>query len=394
MLHSSGLNILCVTDYYLPGIRAGGLISSISGLRELLRDTAKIFVFTRSRDLGESRPYANVTANRWIETDVGPVFYADDQEFNLKGLKSAISDQNFDAIYLNSFFSPCGSILPLINRKFIPRTALRLPVVLAPRGELSPAALSIKSIKKTLYIAAARATGIYDNVHWQASSDAEARNIIKIFPIAAGRVHIASDAVSWKEAIKTDIHSPRKCAVKIVFISRIAPIKNLDFLLLALIRLNHPITLNIYGPIEDQNYWRSCLKLIASLPTNIVVSYEGTLAPSDIVATFAEHDLFAFPSRGESFGHVIFESLCAGTPVVTSDCTPWKSSTDGGIKTLSIDNVASWQRAIEQMAVISPVSKLKMREDALACARSFIARSDSGPQSISMFEKAIASYKS
>lgn len=190
------------------------------------------------------------------------------------------------------------------------------------------------------------------------------------------------------------MHSAREGAIKIVFISRIAPIKNLHFLLLVLIRIKSPISLNIYGPIEDQNYWRSCRKLMASLPANITASYEGTLASSDTVGTFAEHDLFAFPSLGESFGHVIFESLCAGTPVVTSDCTPWKPSTGGGIKTLSIDDISSWQRAIEQMAVISPVSKLKMREDALACARNFIARSDSGPQSISMFEKAIASYKS
>lgn len=104
MLHSSILNILCVTDYYLPGMRAGGLISSIAGLREVLRDKAKIFIFTRSRDLGERGPYANVIPNLWIETEAGSVFYADNHTFNLKGLKSAISSQNFDAIYLNSFF--------------------------------------------------------------------------------------------------------------------------------------------------------------------------------------------------------------------------------------------------------------------------------------------------
>lgn len=149
MLHSSILNILCVTDYYLPGMRAGGLISSIAGLREVLRDKAKIFIFTRSRDLGERGPYANVIPNLWIETEAGSVFYADNHTFNLKGLKSAISSQNFDAIYLNSFFSPYGSIFPLIDRRFISGTALSLPVVVAPRGEFSPAALSMKSLKKS-----------------------------------------------------------------------------------------------------------------------------------------------------------------------------------------------------------------------------------------------------
>ena len=33
--------------------------------------------------------------------------------------------------------------------------------------------------------------------------------------------------------------------------------------------------------------------------------------------------LFFFPTRGENFGHVIFEALKAGLPVITSDHTPW-----------------------------------------------------------------------
>lgn len=33
---------------------------------------------------------------------------------------------------------------------------------------------------------------------------------------------------------------------------------------------------------------------------------------------------FLFPTLGENYGHVIFEALAAGCPVIVSDQTPWQ----------------------------------------------------------------------
>ena len=37
---------------------------------------------------------------------------------------------------------------------------------------------------------------------------------------------------------------------------------------------------------------------------------------------FQEYDLLFLPTKGENFGHVILESMSAGTPVLISDTTP------------------------------------------------------------------------
>lgn len=44
-------------------------------------------------------------------------------------------------------------------------------------------------------------------------------------------------------------------------------------------------------------------------------------AVEDIIR--ANH-IFALPTRGENFGHSIFEALAAGRPVLISDQTPWR----------------------------------------------------------------------
>jgi glycosyltransferase involved in cell wall biosynthesis len=45
----------------------------------------------------------------------------------------------------------------------------------------------------------------------------------------------------------------------------------------------------------------------------------------------AEHKLFLIPTLGENFGHVIFESLAVGCPVLISDRTPWRGLEEKGV---------------------------------------------------------------
>ena len=99
--------------------------------------------------------------------------------------------------------------------------------------------------------------------------------------------------------------------------------KNLDFILDLFLEIEKKIEFDIYGPIEDTDYWAFCEEKIKKISTNIIITYKGSVSPNDIQATFANYDLFLFPSRGENYGHVIAESLSAGTRVLISDKTPW-----------------------------------------------------------------------
>jgi glycosyltransferase involved in cell wall biosynthesis len=66
---------------------------------------------------------------------------------------------------------------------------------------------------------------------------------------------------------------------------------------------------------------------------------------------FREHDLFLFPTRGENFGHVIIESLSAGTPVLLANTTPWQNLEQFGVGwDLPLDNELEFVKRIEILA--------------------------------------------
>src|SRR5262249_23639232 len=73
---------------------------------------------------------------------------------------------------------------------------------------------------------------------------------------------------------------------------------------------------------EDTRYWQTCLTTMTALPPNIHVRYGGIVQNRLVGPTLAQHQLFAFPTFGENFGHVIAEALMAGCPVLTTDATP------------------------------------------------------------------------
>ena len=49
----------------------------------------------------------------------------------------------------------------------------------------------------------------------------------------------------------------------------------------------------------------------------------GECNSEKVPETFAEYDVFLFPTLGENFGHVISESLLGGCLPIISDNTPW-----------------------------------------------------------------------
>ena len=153
-----------------------------------------------------------------------------------------------------------------------------------------------------------------------------------------------------------DIHQPGisfvhkgKGSLKIIYIARILDIKNLKFLLTNLKETTSPIELTIAGPIEDENYWASCKNIIDVLPSNIQVKYIGEVTPKDIITLIQQHHLYCLPTKGENFGHSIFEAFVAGRPVLISNKTPWLNLQDSKV---------GWDVEIENdNALVEPIKK-------------------------------------
>jgi glycosyltransferase involved in cell wall biosynthesis len=341
--------ILTLVGAYLPGFKAGGPIRSIENLVEALGGEFRFRIVTRDRDFREKLPFPGIVANRWVRVGHADVMYLSP---GLRGFLGACallrSVDHHTVLYLNSFFSRPFSMLPV----FMHWLNLCRPwcVVLAPRGELSPGAMQFKRIRKLLYIRVAQWLGLYYGLFWHASSDFEAADIRRQFPLVRyidvasaipsldvsdrrwmGGVATASDIarVAWPGG--EDMRPKKPGQLRAVFVSRIARKKNLSGALRILQGISGEVSFDIYGPAEDAGYWEECQGLIAALPANIRVRYWGQIEHERIGRVFAEHDLFLFPTLSENYGHVICEALAAGCPVLISDQTPWRNLEAEGV---------------------------------------------------------------
>jgi glycosyltransferase involved in cell wall biosynthesis len=203
---------------------------------------------------------------------------------------------------------------------------------MAPRGELSAGSLGVNYQKKRLFIFLAKIVRLYDNITWQASNASEAIDFQEIFGVTSSSIDIALDLPSKSVPYNNGLAEPSlNDCLRVIFLSRLSREKNLHYALEILNDVRGNVLFDIYGPLEDKVYWAKCEKIIGKLPDNVKVNYCGPVNPDEVLSVFSRYSLFFFPTSGESYGHVIAESLTAGTQVLVSDQTPWKNLADEGL---------------------------------------------------------------
>lgn len=356
--------VLTFVRYYLPGFRAGGPIRTIANMVEELGDEVEFRIVALDRDMGDASPYSGVKYGEWTPLGKAYIRHVLPSTFGMSEVSKIARSTPHDVVYLNSLFCPRFTQQVLINRRLgqLPSR----PVILAPRGEFSEGALQLKRLKKQAFMRFARLFGLYDDLIWQASSEFEAADIHRAFPVGpqssvggrivvTGHVSIASDLISGDYGTAEVEERPRGSSaggpLRVCFLSRVSPKKNLDYALRVLAQVRAPVHFSIFGPAEDAAYWAHCQALIAALPPHIAVTYEGAVEHTEVVATLARQDLFLFPTRGENFGHVIHEALRACLPILISDQTPWRQLEEQGVGwDLPLADLDSFARRIDEVA--------------------------------------------
>lgn len=312
--------ILVFADWFEPGYKAGGPIRSCVHFVQQMRDAYNIYVFTTDRDLNETAPYPNIKADAWVEHDKGiKVFYCSPQQLSWNHIRTQIKSINPDFIYLNSMYSRYFTIYPLLMRRL---GLIKSKIVLAPRGMLKESAVQFKSGKKKVFLTAFRQMGVHRFIHFHATDTTEVNDVQTYFGKAA-QVTMASN---FSGTIKDYPGSIVKQVgeLSVVFIGRLHPVKNLDFLLRVLKPVRGNITLTIVGNAEDEAYVNQCKSIINDFPVQIKVRFAGEIPNNKVGEIIAQHHIFALPTQGENFGHAIFEALAVGKPVLISDQTPWR----------------------------------------------------------------------
>jgi glycosyltransferase involved in cell wall biosynthesis len=315
-------NILVLVDWYEPGFKAGGPIQSCRNLVLAMHDLFHITVLTSDRDLGDEQPYHGIPPNRWIIREPGIyVYYAKRDSVNQLLLEDTIAATKPDFIYLNSMYSIRFSILPMY---MLWKKKIGAQLILAPRGMLQHGALKYKFLKKKMFISLLNMLGIPRHIHFHATDEQEKMDILKQFP-HAGRVDVVPNFSGLlPDNIRPIEKSPHK--LRCIYISRIIQKKNILFFLKLLTRLPEHIDLEftIYGDVEDEKYWGLAKRASHFLPGNIAIVFRGPLPHEQVGPALEAHHVFVLPSKGENFGHAIFESFSAGRPVLISDKTPWR----------------------------------------------------------------------
>jgi glycosyltransferase involved in cell wall biosynthesis len=344
--------VLVFARYYLPGFKAGGPVRSIYNLVGHLGDEFDFHVVTSDRDLGDVAAYLGVTADVRAKVEKATVTYLMPREHGFRGICRLLRTTPHDVVYLNSFFDPVFSAAPLLLRRF--DLTPRKPYLVAPRGELSQGALAHKAWKKQLYLRAVLAGGLFRDVGWHVSSEYEAAEIVQAFKAAPGHVYVApnpSPLESGQVRTMASVHREPGMPLRVVFLSRISPKKNLRFAIRIIAQIREPILFDIYGPVGDETYWQQCQVDIAALPSHVTVAYHGAVPHDQVRAILSSHDLFFLPTLGENFGHAIAEALSAGTPVLIADTTPWRDLELAGVGwDLPLDKEQSFLRCIEHCA--------------------------------------------
>lgn len=277
-----------------------------------------IFIITSNQDIdGSILPRA---ANVWLTISPGiSAMYLDKKNQSKENYRKILKEISGDCFYINGLFSFNFSILPLFLFK---SNAQLNNVVLAPRGMLGKGALSIKPVKKSLFLFLYKMIRLPYQINWHSTSPEESNDIRRSF---GNNVRI-SEITNFPRTIEAVIKTPRvNEQLRLFFYSRISPKKNLLYAIKVLQLIpDLKIRFNIYGPIEDVKYWHSCLDELNRLPANIKAEYKGELNSASLTDALADEEVLFLPTLNENYGHVIVESLLCGCNVIISDQTPWK----------------------------------------------------------------------
>lgn len=308
--------LLIMASLFWPQKNSGGPPISIMNVVQAIKDNFDIYIISKNHEIGEKESLPAVK-NGWNQFEFGKVYYTEFGEHTFSNITKLIIKIKPDIIYQNSFFSQDDMLPVVLYKKKYPD----LKVIVAPRGELYPERLKRGKTKKYIYGWGLRTAGLLKDIYFQGTGEDECNQIKNFLSVPENRLYNIQNisAIGHKS---TNIEKQRN-EIRLVYIARIHPSKNTLKAIEFLKNVKGNVIFDIYGSIEDKEYWKKCLEAIDNLPDNIKVTYRGIIEHDKVADTLARYHAYYMPTKGENFGHSIVESMLVGRIVVISDQTPW-----------------------------------------------------------------------
>lgn len=339
---------------YLPGQKYGGPVTSLENFANHLHKEFDIKIVCNDHDFKETSKYTTIHSG-WNKVGNAEVYYLDEKEYSentfseiLEPLKNTLAMFYLSSIYYISMNLPAIKL----GRKY------GVSVLLAPRGDLMKNSISMKSwhkkLKKLAYLKACRYTNIFNGVFFQSTSDEETIGLKKYLGIEKERIF----QIENFPVIPTpkDVIKKKQDNVKVLFISRLMVKKNPRLAIEAISQVSDKfqVIFDIYGPTEDESYWKECETLISAINqtrSNIQVTYKGSLSPQQAKKIYKSYDCMIFPTISENYGHVIVEAMFSDCPVILSrGTTPWDDYDSNGGFICDLSCTDQFTQALEKVA--------------------------------------------
>lgn len=374
--------LLILIPYYIPGYKSGGPQQTVKNLTDTFGDKADFYILTKNHDLNSEKLYENVKFNEWVNVGKAHVKYVSDNDFKGKELRKCYDE--FDKIYSCGLFEINSIMLLLLHKK----KRKKKQVYVAPMGVFSVGAIKSKTVKKMTFLKVFKMFGLFNNITWSFTSELEREDAVRLLGEKITRNYVIAEDLPRKIDYIGDGSRTYSCdedSFRIVFLSRICSQKNL---LSCADILNHDfskkIVFDIYGVIEDKIYFEECKRKLDVLPKNIIVNYKGEVKPEEVINVFGNYDVFLFPTKGENFGHVIYEALVSGCLPVISDRTSWNDLEDNNCGYIvGLENPEGFSECIKELMSLNE-SQLGEKKTA---ARKYAARKYSNAVSDSGYRK-------
>ncbi len=217
-----------------------------------------------------------------------------------------------------------------------------VPLIISPRGMMSPWAWNHHRFKKALAERFVHPDAFTTAAGWHVTSDEEAKDILRlgftqpvcvapngVLPPSAEEEN--ASAAHWRQACPS--LAGRRVAL---FYSRLHIKKRvLELIDLWLSSVRGDWVLLLVGIPEEYTVRQLEAYVLRQGGTGRIFVHDGTDAPPP----YAVASFFLLPSHSENFGLVVAEALVRGVPVLTTDATPWAK-----IESVGAGHCVPWDR--------------------------------------------------
>jgi glycosyltransferase involved in cell wall biosynthesis len=253
--------------------------------------------------------------------------------------------RNFDIVHIHAWWNLVSLFSCLIA------LMRNVPVVVSPRGTLSPYSFQNKNIGVKWFIHHLLGKPLLQrcSIHVTSGREAEAINAL-IKP---------RNVVTLPNFVKLPADLPGAAQslaiLKLIFLSRIEEKKGLDILINALPFINFPYSLTIVGS-GDKLYVDELKALVKKNGDEAAVYWIG-FQNDNKFEILAQHHLLVLPSHDENFGNVIIESLSQGTAVLVSPFV--------GLADYVTDNNFGWECDLDAASIGNMINFIHGKQEDL-----------------------------